>query len=58
MGVVARSRERGCGILALQVRMGTRETGAYSVLEPEDLDLFWQVSLPQDDDVGFCCTLN
>jgi hypothetical protein len=45
MEVVGRSRERGCGLLALQVRMGTRETGAYSVLEPEDLDLFWQVCL-------------
>jgi hypothetical protein len=42
--VVGRSREGGCGILALQVRKGTPETSAYSVLDPSDLDLFWQAA--------------
>jgi hypothetical protein len=42
--VVGRSREGGCGILALQVRKGTPETSAYSVLDPSDLELFWQTA--------------
>jgi len=42
--VVGQSRKAGCGILALQVRMGTNETHVYALLEPSDLDLFWEAA--------------
>ena len=34
-----------CGVLALQVRMGTPGTSAYSVLEQSDLGLFWLAAM-------------
>ena len=34
-----------CGVLALQVRMGTSGTSAYSVLEQSDLGLFWLAAM-------------